>query len=68
MSAAATGAAIPGHLMAGSGQSMAVVAREDAYWSHDASELLAAHTVTPQGLSSTEAATRTDSKSNATPR
>ena len=47
---------------------MAVVAWEDAYWSHDASELLAAHTVTPQGLSSTEAASRTDSKSNATPR
>lgn len=44
--------------MAGSDQPVSGVAREDAYWGHDAAGLLTTLTTSPQGLSSTEAAER----------
>jgi Mg2+-importing ATPase len=56
--AAAPGAGIGDRLMARSDQTMPVVAREHAYWGHDAPELLAALATSPQGLSANEAAKR----------
>ena len=50
--------ALGDHLMPASDQPTPGVAREDAYWSHEASDLLTALATSPQGLSSTEAAGR----------